>query len=54
MTTLRQKQIKIGVKVVCHAWHVIFQIAEAAASQESFTALLGRIRRRRLLVEASG
>lgn len=54
MTSLREKVIKIGAKVVCHARYVIFQMAEVAVSQELFAAILGKIRRLRLLVEASG
>lgn len=52
MTTLREKVIKIGAKVVLHARYIIFQMAEVAVSQELFAAILGRIRQLRLLVEA--
>jgi hypothetical protein len=54
MTTLREKLIKIGAKVVCHARCVILQMEEVAVSQELFAAILGRICRLRLLVEAFG
>jgi hypothetical protein len=54
MTTLREKVIKIGAKVVCHARYVIFQMAEVAVSRELFAAILGRIRRLRVLVESTG
>ena len=54
MTALREKAIKIGSKVVCHARYIIFQLAEIAVSRELFAAILGRIRRLRLLVEATG
>jgi len=54
MTTLREKVIKIGAKVVCHARYIIFQLAEVAVSRELFVAILRRIRRLRLLVEATG
>ncbi len=52
MTTLREKLIKIGAKVVCHARYIIFQMAEVAVLQDLFEAILGRIRRLRLLAEA--
>ena len=54
MTTLREKVIKIGAKVVCHARYIIFQLAEVAVSRELFAAILARIRRFRLLAEQSG
>lgn len=54
MTTLREKVIRIGAKVVCHARYIVFQMAEVAVSRELFAAILGKIRRLRLLVEASG
>ena len=54
MTTLREKVIKIGAKVVCHARYIIFQMAEVAVSRELFAAILRRIGKLRLLVEASG
>ena len=50
MTTLREKVIKIGVKVVSHARYTIFQLAEVAVSKDLFAAILGRIQGiRRLL-----
>ena len=54
MTTLREKVIKIGAKVVCHARYIIFQMAEVVVSRELFAAILGRIGKLRLLFEASG
>ena len=45
LTTLRDKLIKIGAKVVRHAKHVTFQMAEVAVPRELFTAILKRIRR---------
>jgi hypothetical protein len=54
MTTLREEVIKIGAKVVCHARYIIFQMAEVAVSQALFAAILRRIEKLRLLVEASG
>ena len=48
MTTLREKLIKIGAKVVTHARYVIFQMAEVAVPKRLFRAILERIRRLRL------
>jgi len=45
LTTLREKLIKIGAKVVTHARHVTFQMAEVAVSRQLFRAILERIRR---------
>jgi hypothetical protein len=53
MTTLRERLVKIGAKVVSHAKYVVFQLAEAAVPRELFAALLERIGRLRL-TEASG
>jgi len=47
MTTLREKLIKIGAKVVQHARYVVFQMAEVAVSRRLFRAILERIRRLR-------
>jgi hypothetical protein len=43
LTTLRQKLIKIGAKVVTHSRYVIFQMAEVAVPRDLFAAILGRI-----------
>ena len=43
LTTLREKLIKIGAKVVRHARQVIFQMAEVAVSRELFRTILERI-----------
>jgi hypothetical protein len=48
LTTLREKLIKIGAKVVTDARYVIFQMAEAAVPKRLFRAILDRIRRLRL------
>jgi hypothetical protein len=48
LTTLREKLIKIGAKVVTHARYVIFQMAEVAVPKQLFRAILERIRRLRL------
>ena len=43
LTTLREKLIKIGAKVVTHSRYVIFQLAEVAVSRDLFAAILERI-----------
>ena len=43
LTTLREKVVKIGAKVVKHSRYVIFQLAEVAVPRELFAAILGRI-----------
>jgi len=48
LTTLREKLIKIGAKVVHHARYVVFQMAEVAVPKKLFRAILERIRRLRL------
>ena len=53
LTTLREKLIKIGAKVVTHAKYVVFQLAEVAVPRQLFAALLERIGRLRL-ASASG
>lgn len=40
---LREKLVKIGARVVKHARHVIFQLAEVAVPRELFAAILRRI-----------
>jgi hypothetical protein len=47
LTTLREKLIKIGAKVVSHSRYVIFQLAEVAIPRRLFAAILARIRRLR-------
>ena len=49
LTTLREKLIKIGAKVVHHARYVTFQMAEVAVPRQLFRGILDRIRRLRLL-----
>jgi hypothetical protein len=48
LTTLRNKLIKIGCKVVHHARRVVFQLAEMAVSGSLFALILRRIERLRL------
>ncbi len=47
LTTLREKLIKIGAKVVHHARAVTFQLAEVAVPRELFAAIQARIGRLR-------
>ena len=47
LTTLREKLIKIGAKVVTHSRYIIFQMAEVAVPKRLFRAILERIRRLR-------
>ena len=49
LTTLREKLIKIGAKMVRHARYVTFQLAEVAVPRSLFDAILRRIERFRLL-----
>ena len=48
LTTLREKLLKIGAKVVTHAKYVVFQLAEVAVPWQLFAAILERIGRLRL------
>ena len=54
LTTLREKLIKIGAKVVRHARQVIFQMAEVAVPRELFRDILRAIERLRLPTAVSG
>ena len=45
LTTLREKLIKIGAKLVTHSRYVIFQMAEVAVPSELFATILDRIQR---------
>jgi len=49
LTTLREKLVKIGAKVVRHGRYVTFQLAEVAVPRELFRKILSLIddRRRR-------
>ena len=53
LTTLREKLIKIGAKVVRRSRYVTFQLAEVAIKRELFDAILKRIGRLRLLPRAA-
>ncbi len=43
MTTLREKLVKIGAKVVSHGRYVTFQMAEVAVPQDLLRKILWRI-----------
>ena len=47
LTTLRDKLIKIGAKVVRHGRYITFQLAEVAIPRELFADILRRIDRLR-------
>jgi hypothetical protein len=52
LTTLREKLVKIGAKVVTHARYVTFQMAEVAIPRRLFRTILRRIARLRPLAPA--
>jgi hypothetical protein len=54
LTTLREKLIKIGAKVVRHSRKIVFQMAEVAVPRELFQTILERIGRLRLPAASSG
>jgi Transposase DDE domain group 1 len=43
LTSLREKVVKIGAKVVAHGRYIVFQMAEVAVPQELFRRILDRI-----------
>jgi Transposase DDE domain group 1 len=47
LTSLREKLIKIGVKIVAHGRYVTFQMAEVAVSRRMFADILSLITRLR-------
>jgi len=47
LTTLREKLVKIGAKVVSHGRYVTFQLAEVAISRALFAEILRLIDRLR-------
>jgi hypothetical protein len=53
LTTLREKLIKIGAKVVKHSRYVVFQMAEVIVPRALFREILNRIRQLRLLTIAA-
>jgi Transposase DDE domain group 1 len=52
LTTLREKLVKIGAKVVSHSKYVIFQLAEVAVPRKLFAAILARIGRLRVACDS--
>jgi len=54
LTTLREKLIKIGAKVVRHTRKIVFQMAEVAVPRELFQTILERIGRLKLATAMSG
>jgi Transposase DDE domain group 1 len=52
LTTLREKLIKIGAKVVSHSKYVLFQLAEVAVPRKLFAAILTRIGQLRLACDS--
>ena len=47
MTSLREKLIKIGAKIVSHGRYVTFQLAEVAVPRQVFSEILSLIARLR-------
>ncbi len=47
LTTLQEKLVKIGAKIVRHGRYVIFQIAEVSIPRDLFAEILRRIDRLR-------
>jgi hypothetical protein len=45
LTTLREKRIQIGAKVIAHAKYIIFQLAVVAVPRQLFARILERIAR---------
>lgn len=54
LTTIREKLVKIGAKVVAHGRYVTFQMAEVAVPRDLFRKILERIDRLRPLALAAG
>jgi hypothetical protein len=47
LTSLREKLVKIGARIVRHGRYVVFQLAEEAVPRALFAAILRRIARLR-------
>lgn len=45
LTTLREKLVKIGARIVRHGRYVVFQLAEVAVPRALFASILRRIRK---------
>ena len=43
LTSLREKVVKIGAKVISHGRYLVFQMAEVAVPRELFRGILQRI-----------
>jgi hypothetical protein len=43
LTTLREKVVKIGAKVIAHARYTVFQMAEVAVPRDLFRRILDLI-----------
>jgi hypothetical protein len=43
LTTLREKVVKIGAKVITHARYTVFQMAEVAVPRDLFRRILAMI-----------
>jgi hypothetical protein len=43
LTTLRERVVKIGAKVISHARYTVFQMAEVAVSRDLFGRILAMI-----------
>ena len=43
LTSLREKVVKIGAKVIAHGRYLVFQMAEVAVPRELFRGILDRI-----------
>jgi len=44
LTSLREKLVKIGARLTCHARRLILQMAEVAIPRDLFGQILSRIR----------
>jgi Transposase DDE domain group 1 len=47
LTSLRERLVKIGARIVRHGRYVVFQLAEVAVPRALFAAILKRIERLR-------
>lgn len=45
LTTLREKLVKIGARLVRHARRLVLQLAEVAVTRDLFGQIISRIRR---------
>ena len=54
LTTLKEKLIKIGAKVVRHSRYIMFQMAEVAVPRSLLAAILNRIKKLQVLAVSPG